>query len=492
LWGGTQGITLSRSASAPEMRLFRVTTAGNLLLQKLWLRGGLIRGGNGETAKGGGGGGGGGLGGAIINEGTLRIEQSTLSGHRAIGGAGGGAGDLSSFEFSGGAAVPTAVWQAATALLAALAAVAAVEPAAATATAVTGRAVTRTSATVPRAHRRRRRRRRQRHGQGGFAPITGAHAGGNGGGGGGGLGLGGAICNKSGTVQIINSTLSGNSVAGGTGGTVLSGPAHPARAELAWAGAIFNYNGSVSLTNATIAFNTGELAYYSIGEGTGNTVSLSAKSSIFSNNNGDIGSQNFENKATVSHTGTFNLIQSGGVSGSNNISGDPRLGPLAENAGVTPTHELLAGSPAIDAGLSTAPHNQDQRGFARIKDEPPTNAPGSDGSDIGSFRIAGRATAQYFARCQHPGRPHRRRCTINDCTLREAVSAAATGATIRFKPGLSGTISLAVGIGRIGIAKSLSIVGPGANVVTIAGRRNDSTVTPIFNIDAGYTVSVRG
>ncbi len=32
---------------------------------------------------------------------------------------------------------------------------------------------------------------------------------------------------------------------------------------------------------------------------------------------------------------------------------DPRLGPLQDNGGVTPTHALLASSPAIDAGVAS-------------------------------------------------------------------------------------------------------------------------------------------
>lgn len=51
---------------------------------------------------------------------------------------------------------------------------------------------------------------------------------------------------------------------------------------------------------------------------------------------------------------------------------DPMLGPLQDNGGPTPTHELLAGSPAIDAGSPKPPktkgfncHPTDQRGMVR-------------------------------------------------------------------------------------------------------------------------------
>ncbi len=46
------------------------------------------------------------------------------------------------------------------------------------------------------------------------------------------------------------------------------------------------------------------------------------------------------------------------------FAADPLLGPLADNGGLTPTHALLPGSPAIDAG-DCGEVNDDQRGVAR-------------------------------------------------------------------------------------------------------------------------------
>jgi hypothetical protein len=66
---------------------------------------------------------------------------------------------------------------------------------------------------------------------------------------------------------------------------------------------------------------------------------------------------------------------------------DPKLGPLANNGGPTPTMALLSGSPAIDRG-SSAGTATDQRGRLRPIDnfEIP-NASGGDGSDIGAFEL---------------------------------------------------------------------------------------------------------
>jgi hypothetical protein len=58
------------------------------------------------------------------------------------------------------------------------------------------------------------------------------------------------------------------------------------------------------------------------------------------------------------------------------IVADAMLGPLADNGGLTLTHALLPGSPALDAANNGACPATDQRGVAR---------PQGAGCDIGSF-----------------------------------------------------------------------------------------------------------
>ena len=74
-------------------RIFAVSSTATLTLENITLTDGLAQGGaggnagvSGSSGGGGGGGGGAGLGGAIFNEGTLNVVQSTLSGNTAIGG----------------------------------------------------------------------------------------------------------------------------------------------------------------------------------------------------------------------------------------------------------------------------------------------------------------------------------------------------------------------------------------------------------------------
>lgn len=87
----------------------------------------------------------------------------------------------------------------------------------------------------------------------------------------------------------------------------------------------------------------------------------------------------------------YNLIQaSDGVSfvgaTNHNIYGqDPKLGPLADNGGPTPTHALRFDSPAIDSGHSGGAAT-DQRGLPRPVDDPNIpSADGGDGCDIGAY-----------------------------------------------------------------------------------------------------------
>src|SRR5206468_418700 len=60
----------------------------------------------------------------------------------------------------------------------------------------------------------------------------------------------------------------------------------------------------------------------------------------------------------------------------NPMTGDPHLGPLADNGGPTKTMALPQGSPALNAGFPAAGVLTDQRGAAR--DNPP---------DLGAFEV---------------------------------------------------------------------------------------------------------
>ena len=68
-------------------------------------------------------------------------------------------------------------------------------------------------------------------------------------------------------------------------------------------------------------------------------------------------------------TGSHNLIEDGSDGLPDTITGDPNLGPLADNGGPTLTHALMTDSPAINAGsnaLVPAGATTDQRGLPRF------------------------------------------------------------------------------------------------------------------------------
>jgi hypothetical protein len=172
---------------------------------------------------------------------------------------------------------------------------------------------------------------------------------------------GGGIYNNDGTLTVTNSTFSGNSASRGGGG-------------------IFNNGSTLTVTNSTFSGNS---ASFGGGGITNNVGTLTLNNSIVANSTsgGDVHTYS----GTVS--GSHNLIGdgSGGLTGT--ITGDPLLGPLADNGGPTQTMALLPGSPALDAGDSSlavdaqgASLTADQRGAPRV----------SNGAvDIGAFESRG-------------------------------------------------------------------------------------------------------
>ncbi len=151
-----------------------------------------------------------------------------------------------------------------------------------------------------------------------------------------------------GTGTITNCTISGNSATGSGGGIAV------------------NTGRNLTLTHCTITGNTAASTTPANRIGgirvDGSTAILTMAHNIIANSTGvDIG---LSNNPAVNITGP-NLVEDGSLL--NTTSGDPNLGPLANNGGPTQTHALLSNSPAIDAGNSSIANlpMTDQRGFAR-------------------------------------------------------------------------------------------------------------------------------
>lgn len=144
---------------------------------------------------------------------------------------------------------------------------------------------------------------------------------------GGAEGLGGGIFNAGGgALVVINSTISGNQVFGGS----------PA------GGGIYNNGGTVTLVNTTLDGNNSAGTGGGIDNASG---TLNLTNTIIAGSIGGAG--DCTNSGTIG-TNDHNFVGDGSCSPL--LSGDPKLGPLMANGGPTFTQALMAGSTAIDAG----------------------------------------------------------------------------------------------------------------------------------------------
>ncbi len=185
-----------------------------------------------------------------------------------------------------------------------------------------------------------------------------------------GTGAGGVFSAGVGSATVTNSTFSNNSAETGGGIDHFSGVLTLRSCTLSGNHAFENGGGIYDDANATTNINNSIIA--------GNTASNSGPDVVgaFTSNGYNLigngaGSNGFTNGVNHDRVGT------------GAVPLDPKLGPLRDNGGPTPTMALLPGSPAIDAGNSFG-LTTDQRGQARPVDNP-TIANAGDGSDIGAY-----------------------------------------------------------------------------------------------------------
>ena len=248
-------------------------------------------------------------------------------------------------------------------------------------------------------------------------------------------GFGGGITNG-GTLSLTNSTIDSNQVGGAGSGTFggfggSGGGIHNGRililtnstitSNQSGSGGSGTNNGShgglgggiynefvLAVTNATVSGNHTGIGGGAAGGGSGGGIynccgpTNNIKNTIVANNtlaNGGLGTDLYG----TFNSQDYNLIKDptgatiNGTTAHNITGQDPRLGPLANNGGLTQTEALLAGSPALDAAddcVTQTAHcgdpnipqlTTDQRGagFARIVDGP--DADTTDTVDIGAF-----------------------------------------------------------------------------------------------------------
>ena len=178
----------------------------------------------------------------------------------------------------------------------------------------------------------------------------------------------GAGINNTGTLTVTNCTISGN--------RVQTGP----RPGDNLGGGIYN-GGTLTLTNVTIGHNSGAGAAGVFNAGTANVKNTIIAPPRFVGIPDVAGPFNSLGHNLVGDAGTstgFTDKVNGDIVGTATAPVNPLLSMLFNYGGPSPTHALLPGSPAINAGTSDGAPAQDQRGVGRV-----------GAVDIGSFESRG-------------------------------------------------------------------------------------------------------
>jgi len=171
--------------------------------------------------------------------------------------------------------------------------------------------------------------------------------------------VGGGILSWTGTTKVSNSTFVGNSATQG--------------------GGLYNDVSYLALTNSTFSGNsaTHGAGLYNAG------IVLDFTNNILANSISGSDCYNEDGAGSIS-LNVSNLVEAN-ASAPNHcvtpaLTGDPQLGPLSSNGGLTQTMPLLPGSPGIDAGDDPTCLSMDQRGLIR---------PQGSHCDIGAYEANG-------------------------------------------------------------------------------------------------------
>lgn len=259
---------------------------------------------------------------------------------------------------------------------------------------------------------------------------------------------------SSGTLTLTQCTLSSNSASGG-------------------GGAIWT-NSPLTLSHCTLSGNFASEQ----GGAIWTNRALTLTNTIVAGNSAPSGPEIFKLESPPTTTGK-NLI--GDLAGSLLtanptviVAADPKLSPLGNYGGPTPTMLPLPGSPAINpsGGGTSSTLTTDQRGSARVF---------GGIVDIGAVEV-GLVVNTTADQLDTPHGPQ--------VSLREAVrDAGPTGMVINFDPSLNGsTITLAPGIGTINLTNNLEINAEGlASGITLTGASQNFR---LFQVSPNKTVAM--
>ncbi|CAN5392064.1 hypothetical protein BH11PLA2_BH11PLA2_23420 [soil metagenome] len=298
---------------------------------------------------------------------------------------------------------------------------------------------------------------------------------------------GGGISIRAASVLIESSTISGNS-AGGLGGgvyfqelgnglTLRNVTVSGNTASNGGGITIFNSTSAAAVLNSTITANSATSSGGGVSIANA-TNGVSFESTILSGNTAVAGPDLHTSASVTLKASALGTPKSGVgtfVDGGGNLpfGSDLRLAPLASNGGPTPTHALLNGSAAVNAGSNPAGLVNDQRGsgFGRSVGTAP---------DIGAFEFQG------LSFVVNGGATQRSRVTTITVTFVTAVNVSTlTGlGAITFTRTLatpSGTVGTVVQTGATG-ANGRILVSPASGLVQSVtltfDNANGTAVTP--------------
>ncbi|MCP9767143.1 hypothetical protein EGI22_04420 [Lacihabitans sp. LS3-19] len=295
------------------------------------------------------------------------------------------------------------------------------------------------------------------------------------------INYGGGISVIKGMLNVSNSSITGNGKITVSGGGISIRESYAKLAGNTISGNISAEGGGIFILDATVdidactivqndsRFPAGGILLTRINSG---DSLITITNSIIANNTSGTSNEDIVKNTSTIINGGNNLIgnnisvetefPASALVGTSAAPLDPLLGPLAFNDGTTQTHALLCGSPAYDAGTGT---EADQRG------KPVFGA----ARDIGAYE------SQYALDGNHLVLN-----TNNDGqgSLRDIISLACSGDTIRFSPSINGdTIKL---VTQIVLNKDLVILGNDTTNTIFDGMANSR----IFQVNTGKTVTL--
>ena len=214
---------------------------------------------------------------------------------------------------------------------------------------------------------------------------------------------------NNGSMSVASSTFNGNNAQNGGGifneenirfeskYAIITNCTFSGNTSMEYGGGVYNSNLELSITNTTFFANSaggeGGGIYNNVPYQPPNPILLTLTNTIITNSllGGDCGGNNLtiDRGHNISSDNTCGLEHSNGSLPNT----DPLLGPLKDNGGLTWTHALLWGSPAIDAGDNAECPPTDQRGLHRPLDG---NGDRIATCDIGSFEFPSTYLREVF------------------------------------------------------------------------------------------------